>query len=264
MRFPDIRNDKYRRKKESCFSGSIRKFRIVSEFGSTWIRLKPYDETEQRITINDRGQVWITRYERAPFPFDPDQILSREYIRLPEAPTKRIMEIAADCFSKYQYDRIWDTQYWYADLESTEGIQFQTDGSQDYEMNAGMFRLSETIRKELNKPDLLVVGGYVLGSEQTEEEEIPPRWWETISYDELIPKAEKGLGGDRDYRIELLKALEYQYYDLEESDRKKTKKLYQLMHKYVLSLEAEKPVRKSRNSFTWLDFANDMEGGGAL
>ena len=258
MRFADLQN-RIIRQQESFFQGEARKIRIVSEFGHTWRYLKAYEEAEERVTINDKGQVWLSKYDRAPCPYDPYQLSSREYIRIPSDATERIMNTATECFRKYKHDRIYDTPRWYADIESTEGRFFQTDGSQESEYDAGMSRLTNIIRKELNKPDLLVVGGHILNSKEEVAEEPIHSWFESISYDELIPMAKNGLNEDHDRRVDLLRALEYQYYDNGESDIKRVEMLQRLMHSYVLSLEAERPVRRNRFSFTWKELADDEE-----
>jgi len=120
-----------------------------------------------------------------------------------------------------------------------------------------MSRLTNIIRKELNKPDLLVVGGRILDSEEEEVEEPIHSWYESISYDDLIPIAKNGLNEDHDRRVDLLRALEYQYFDNEESDKEREIMLQRLMHSYVISLEAERPVRRNRYSFTWKELTDD-------
>jgi len=256
LRFADLQNRIIRRQ-ESFFQGHVRKIRIVSESIHTGRYLKAYEEAEERITINDKGQVWLSKYDRAPCPYDPYQLLSREYSKLSSDAVKRIMDTATACFSKYKYERIYDTPRWYADIESTEGDFFQTEGSQESEYDAGMSRLTNIIRKELNKPDLLVVGGRILDSEEEEVEEPIHSWYESISYDDLIPIAKNGLNEDHDRRVDLLRALEYQYFDNEESDKEREIMLQRLMHSYVISLEAERPVRRNRYSFTWKELTDD-------
>lgn len=110
------------------FTGRIRKFRIISEQGSYWNRLRAYDEAEQRITMNDRGQVWLSRYDRAPNPFYPNQLLSKQYFRLPEKAAKRIMDAATEFFCEYRFQKMRDSQKWRAYLENTEGKLFYTEG----------------------------------------------------------------------------------------------------------------------------------------
>lgn len=87
----------------SQFSGRLKRMQIISGFACYGRRLLAYDETEQRITINDRGQVWLTRYDRAPNPFYPDQMHSKQYFRLSSESTNRIIDAATDFFCEYKH-----------------------------------------------------------------------------------------------------------------------------------------------------------------
>lgn len=245
-----------REEKTDRFTGRVKKLRIISEHGSYWNRLRVYDETRQQITINDRGQVWFSRYDRAPNPFYPDQLLSMQYFRLSGEATKRIMDIAMDWFTQYEYHKIYDVPKWYAELVNTEGMVFHTEGTLGYEISLKTRGLTEVICEELKIPDLLVVGDEVL----TEDDDVAPEpfWYESASLEEIIRLAEEGLETDHDHRLELLRALEYKYWDYEaqgtEQDKEILNRMYTLMHKYVMSLEAERPVKQAKPSFAWDKF----------
>ena len=237
----------------SNFFGHLKKIRIISQFGSYWNRLAAYEETEQRITINNKGHVWITRYYRAPCLFDPDQLLSKEYLHISPEATIRIMETAEDCFAHYRHEIIRDSQMWYAQLINTEGDVFKADGSQSLEVETGMYRLTELIQNELNKPDLLLLGSYkeVLDEDGnlTDQQE--------IQFEKLMRKAEESLHQSCAERIEILSALERCYYDCSE-DKAKRIEFYRMLHQYAVSLEAEKPVRHSKERYTWEDMAKEL------
>ncbi len=240
-------------KENSNFFGHLKKMRIISQFGSYWNRLAAYEETEQRITINNKGSVWITRYYRAPCLFDPDQLLSKEYLHISTEATTRIMETAEDCFAHYRHEIIRDSRMWYAQLTNTEGEEFRTDGSQSLEIGTGMYRLTELIQNELNKPDLLLLGSYkeVIDEDEnlTDQQEIP--------FEKLLRKADESLHLSRVERIEILSALERCSYDCSE-DKAKRIELYRMLHQYAVSLEAENPVRHSKERYTWEDMAKEL------
>lgn len=236
------------------FTGRVKTLRVISEHWSYWNRLRAYDEAEQRLTINDRGQVWLSRFDRPPNPFYPDQLLSKQYFRLSEKATKRIMDIATDWFSQYEYHRVFDVPKWHADLVNTDGKAFHIEGTQGYENPLTICSLTETIREELEIPDLLVIGDESLSED---DEEAPrPFWYESISLEEIMQQAEQGLGADHDCRVELLRALEYKYWDFDGKDKEKLNRLYTLMHKYVMSLEAERPVKRAKLRYAWDKFVD--------
>ncbi len=234
------------------FVGHLKKLRIISQFGSYWNRLAAYEESEQRITINNKGQVWITRYYRAPCLFDPDQLLSKEYLRISPEATIQIMETAEDCFAHYRHEKIHDARMWYAQLTNTEGDEFTTNGSQSLERETEMYRLTELIQNELSKPDLLLLGSCedvsVEDENLTDQQEIP--------FEKLMRKAEESLYRSHAERIEVLSALERCCYDCS-YDKDKRPELYTMLHRYVVSLESEKPVRRSNKSYTWEELAKE-------
>lgn len=239
----------------SQFSGRLKRMQIISGFACYGRRLLAYDETEQRITINDRGQVWLTRYDRAPNPFYPDQLHSKQYFRLPSESTNRIIDAATDFFCEYKHQGMRDSQEWCAYLVNTEGKQFYTEGTRTYEYPVDTRNLIEPIREELGAQDLLLVGNDTWDEEDWVEPE--PCWYESASFEEVFQQAEIGLNSDHNRRVELLRALEYHYWDYEGPDVEKIKRLQRLMHRYVLTLEAERPVKRDKNSFTWEELAED-------
>lgn len=231
-----------------CFTGRIKQLRIISQHGTYWNRLLPYDESEQRLTINDRGQVWLTRYDRASNPFDPDQLLSKQYFRLSKSSVKLIIDVATDFFVQYKHRIIRDAPIWYADLVNTDGKMLYTDGPQSYHEPPVTHSLTETIRRELRIPDLAVIGDE---APPEEEEYIEQDWYVTAPLEEIIQMAENGLEIERNCRIELLRALEYKYWDLESLEKHQRERVCMLMQQYVESLEHERPVRHSTNTCTW-------------
>lgn len=234
------------------FIGRVRKLRIISEQWSYWNRLRAYDEAEQRLTINDRGQVWLSRYDRAPNPFYPDQPLSKQYFKLSENAAKRIMDVATDWFTQYEYHKIYDVPKWYAELVNTEGKVFHTEGTLGYENPLKLNSLTEAIREELKIPDLLVIGDE---SWSEDDEKTPePFWYESSSLEEIMQLAEEDMEADHNRRVELLRALEYKYWDFDGKDKERLNRLYALMHKYVMTLEAERPVKRAKPSFAWDKF----------
>ena len=225
--------------------GHLKKLRIISQYGSYWNRLEAYEESEQRITINNKGKVWITRYYRAPYMLNADQLLSKEYLRVSPEATIRIMKTAEDCFVHYEHETIHDAQMWYAYLTNTDGIEFATDGSVDQEKEAGMYRLTEVIQKELGKTDLLVLGTYI---EDYDEEE-PVIDQQAISFEELMQRAEESIHADRDQRIGIYRALEKCFFECG-YDEENRMILYRMMDRYVTSLEAENPLKQSKKRTT--------------
>ncbi len=112
------------------------------------------------------------------------------------------------------------------------------------------------VRKELGIPDLLLVENDTRAEEDWEEPE--PDWYELASFEEVFRQAKNGLNLDHDRRVELLRALEYHYWDYEGQDVEKIKRLQRLMHRYVQTLEAERPVKRDKNSFTWEELAEEL------
>jgi len=241
----------------SQFSGRIKKMRIISRFACYGGRLLAYDETEQRITINDCGQVWLTRYDRAPNPFYPDQMYSKQYFRLSPESTNRIIDAGTEFFCQYKYQSMRDSQKWCAYLENTEGKLFYTEGTRTYEYPLDTRNLTDAIREELGIQDLLLVGNDTWDEENWEDP--VPCWYESASFEEVFQQAEIGLDSDHDRRVELLRALEYHYWDYEGPDVEKIKRIQRLMHRYVLTLESERAVKEDKNSFTWEELAEDEE-----
>lgn len=236
------------------FSGTMQKMQIISSLYSCWNRPMPYDEVEQRITITDRGMIWLTRYDRAPFPHDPDQLLSQKCFRVSADASARIMNVATEFFCAYGHRVVRDAMQWHANLVNTEGAAFYTEGLQGKWLQIE-HSLTKTIREELGITDLVVVGDDAFN--ESDVQEPPSPWHETISLEEAIHLAKEGINAKHDRRVELLKALEFQYWYNEGMGKENRNELCMLMHKYVVNLETERPVRHSRTGYTWMSMVEE-------
>ena len=160
--------------------------------------------------------------------------------------------MATDWFTQYEYHKIYDVPKWYAELVNTEGKVFHTEGTLGYENPLKLNSLTEAIREELKIPDLLVIGDE---SWSEDDEKTPePFWYESSSLEEIMQLAEEDMEADHNRRVELLRALEYKYWDFDGKDKERLNRLYALMHKYVMTLEAERPVKRAKPSFAWDKF----------
>ena len=237
------------------FTGRVKVMRIVGGDGCYGRRLLPYDETQQRITVNERGQVWLSRYDRAPCPFDPDQLVSLQYFRVSGEAASRLMNIASEFFGRYGYECVRDAQQWSADLVNTAGEMFHTAGAVGHGCFLVTPGLTNVVREELGIPDLLLVGDDAW--DEADIEEPVYCWYETAPFEDVFRLAESGLDSEHNRRVELLRALEWHYWDYEGPDVDRIRRLQRLMHRYVVSLEAERPVRRGRHSFSWKEMAEE-------
>ena len=143
-----------------AFNGTLKKIQICSD--NLFVGLHPdqYETVEQRLTILDDGRVWISRYRfnEELFKFENTKV---ERIKISETAVNNIIKSITQCFSgKNRLKMVGKARgSWKVTLINTEGRAFPYDGFICSKYKIGGSDLSDIIRKNLGKSDLIVFDG---------------------------------------------------------------------------------------------------------
>ncbi len=121
---------------------------------------KPGDEIMQRLTLNQKGHVWLTRYECCGDDWFEDQKLTDKIqVKISSSATSEIFMSIQEAFSgDYQEEQyVDDHASWYLVLTNEDGERWFTEGSPvSTKLKTKKGRLSAVLRQLLGRQDLLL------------------------------------------------------------------------------------------------------------
>lgn len=139
------------------FQGSLKKISIVSSPVSFDLTF-PNNEIEQRLTINNRGQVWLTRQQ-----FDKEKgtiKLPCQRLIIEKSLADRIMTELSLYFKENHEDEFFmGTGGWMSELVNTDSESYSFYEPLVKSFSEQLTALSKVIRKALNQDDLYVFDG---------------------------------------------------------------------------------------------------------
>ena len=137
----------------------IKKFELVSNSLGYDLCPEPEDEIEQRLTINDKGQVRLSRFcygvHGAKYP-----LMDKESFCIPSADAAYIMKALTDFFeSEYEINHVTDFGEWNLTMTNYEGEVRKVSGPLCQDLLVEEGGLSDVIRFKLRRNDLLAFDG---------------------------------------------------------------------------------------------------------
>ena len=142
------------------FKGKLWKFQLTSPntgyFGPT---LHRNSEIEQRLTITADGRIKLLRYRYGTAPDHPELFEKQNYRIAPERAEKIMKAVSGYFKEEHRPDFVTDISSWHMTLTNTEGRRFKASGPLCHDLFMPSGGLSDLIRAELGRNDLLVFDG---------------------------------------------------------------------------------------------------------
>lgn len=136
------------------FEGKIKKLRLESNGLCYGPVPMPSEETEQRLTINSEGRVWLTRDSFA------NGIIEKTNFKANEEAVKNLLEVVASRFSRdHELHFVTDIGSWEMILTNEEGKEFRYSGPMMESTDDVTYGLSDMTRRVLGRDDLFIFDG---------------------------------------------------------------------------------------------------------
>lgn len=137
----------------------IKKLKLVSNNLGYDLCPDPEDEIEQRLTINNKGQVSLSRFcygvNGTKYP-----LIDKVSFSIPSTDTAYIMKVVTEFFeSDYEIDYVTDVGEWSLTLLNDEGVENKVSGPLCRDLFVKDGGLSDIIRSKLRRNDLLAFDG---------------------------------------------------------------------------------------------------------
>lgn len=137
---------------------SIRKIQIISNDLSYGPMPDENDEIEQHMTLNNKGQVWLSRYRygegKGRYP-----LIKKEYFRISDKDTKVIFEFAAELMRGSEISFATDVGCWDLIVCDDAGNKIKKQRSLFYSDSKDVQGFCSTIRNAVNTEKLLLLDG---------------------------------------------------------------------------------------------------------
>ncbi len=120
---------------------------------------KPGDEVMQRLTLNQKGHVWLTKYECCGEYWDDQKLTDKIQFRIPPFVTREVFAEIQEAFSgNYRTEGCCDDHAaWYLVLTNKNGDKWFTEGSPvSTKLKTKKGRLSTVLRQLFGRQDLLL------------------------------------------------------------------------------------------------------------
>lgn len=142
------------------FEGKLWKFQLSSpNTGYCAAPYRPDSEVEQQLTITADGRIKLLRYQFGTASVHHELFEKQNYRIAPERAAK-IMEAVSGYFKKeHRTDFVTDISPWQLTLTNDEGKRYKAFGPLCYDLPTPSGGLSDLIRAELGRSDLLVFDG---------------------------------------------------------------------------------------------------------
>lgn len=137
----------------------VKKFVLVSNSLGFDICPEPEDEIEQRLTVNDRGQVRLSRFcygmTGAKYP-----LLEKVSFCITSSDASCIMKAVTDYFeSDHRIDVVTDIGEWRLKLTDDKGLEQSFSGPLCQDLTINDVSISSLLRSKLRRNDLLAFDG---------------------------------------------------------------------------------------------------------
>ena len=136
----------------------MKKVQIISNSICYGPAPRPNSEIEQRLTINDRGQVWFSRYrygngeERYP-------LIGKEYMRIAKEDAEEILNLASEMTMLGDDLFVTDTGEWEMIVTDSDSFTTRKAGPLIRTNSEPQQKFCNIIRKTLNRKGLFLLDG---------------------------------------------------------------------------------------------------------
>ena len=137
---------------------TIRKIQISSNVIGYGPMPESDTEVEQHLTINDKGQVWLSRYQFGDG-FGKYQLMKKEIMQIAKEAAKEIMKAADDVLNAQDDLFATDVGVWELTATDYSGKETHKSGSMIYGDCVAINRLCRIIRCVLERNDLFLLDG---------------------------------------------------------------------------------------------------------
>ncbi len=143
----------------NLFHGTIQKMRLISSNLCYGPMPEPDDETEQRLTLNNKGRVWFSSYNFGS-PETPARRIKEKRFGIEAEAAQKLLAYVAYYFG-YEHEDFLATDggMWQLELTNTDGETYKFIGAMGTEILIGDMNLSDQIRRFLAMDDLFVFDG---------------------------------------------------------------------------------------------------------
>ncbi len=146
-------------KNTSIFKGTLKRMRIVSNNIHYGSMPEPGEEMEQRITINDEGEVWFSGYNFVNKEEKYEKARTKNFKIAKVSADKLLNAIAAYFANEYVETFETDVSFWTMELTNTEGTTYKFHGSLCADLYYEGMDLSNLVRDIVGMDDLYVFNG---------------------------------------------------------------------------------------------------------
>ena len=137
---------------------AIRKIQISSNVIGYGPMPESDTEVEQHLTINDKGQVWFSRYQFGDG-FGNYQLMKKEILQITKEAAEEIMKAADDVLNAQDGLFATDVGVWELIATDFSGKETHKSGSMIYGDCEPINRLCRMIRSALKRNDLFLLDG---------------------------------------------------------------------------------------------------------
>ena len=137
---------------------TIRKIQISSNVIGYGPMPESDTEIEQHLTINDKGQVWFSRYQFGDG-FGKYQLMKKDILQIAKEAAEEIMKTADDVLNAQDDLFATDVGVWELTATDYSGKETHKSGSMIYGDCVAINRLCRMIRSALERNDLFLLDG---------------------------------------------------------------------------------------------------------
>ena len=137
---------------------TISKIQIISNVIGYGPMPESDTEVEQHLTINDKGQVWFSRYQFGDG-FGKYQLMKKEILQITKEAAEEIMKTADDVLNAKDDLFATDVGVWELTATDFSGKEIHKSGSMIYGDCEAINRLCRIIRSALERNDLFLLDG---------------------------------------------------------------------------------------------------------
>lgn len=141
------------------FEGTLQKIQLISNNVCYGPCPKPEDEIKQHLTITADGRVWLSRYRFGAVGSEPELFETQNFNISTEATNRIMTEVARYFGDEYDINLVTDVGSWNLVLTNTEGKIYKISGALCHDLQTVSGGLSDLIRTNLDRNDLLVFDG---------------------------------------------------------------------------------------------------------
>jgi len=132
--------------------------RVITEWIRYWPVPEADTEVEQRLSMNEKGQVWISRY-RYGEKTEKHPLAEKEVLRISEKEAEEILNLAEALADSEKDFEAMDAGRWNLSVRNETGMEKTKSGSFLFGQEESIRTLCAAIRAAVGKEDLFLLDG---------------------------------------------------------------------------------------------------------